>query len=130
MQTIKATYRTIDVEVLLHHNTILFGYSGTGKTFLFKALAEYFIENDINYIYIDYQGAYLALDTIKSIVCDRDFILMDNADLYMTAELYDYLKSLNNYKVISLKDTMPLNLENTHIMRVNYKDNSLKTIEI
>ena len=130
MQTIKATYSGLDVNVTIHHNTLLFGDSGLGKTFLLTILSDYFLENDISYAHFDYNDIYFTLDEIKSIASNRDFVLMDSADLYMTPELFSYLKSLNNYKVISLKNIKDLDLTNVDMTLVKFKENSLRTFVI
>lgn len=77
--------------------SVLDGISGGGKTFLIKSIYEYCLSVGIAVLYISYENA-LETDLIKSACCNK--ILFDNADLYMTDELFRYLKSLNGTIVI------------------------------
>ena len=61
-------------------------------------------------------------------VCEK-LILLDNADLYMTKKLFNYLKSSDKQVIMSIKHTEKLgSFENCGFYTINYENNNLKTV--
>lgn len=86
-------YSGIVFDVDIQDRISLFtGYSGTGKTFAFGAIQEYFVSNNIRTIYFDDR----QMD-------NKEVILLDNADLYLTQNLLDYLIDSNKILLCSTK---------------------------
>ena len=72
---------------------ILLDDSGTGKTFMFQMLASYCVINKIPYEKFDYSSENKDLEWFKYTMRNANIVIMDNADLYMTPDLFSYLKS-------------------------------------
>ena len=127
MNHIQMNFNDLNINIKLNKNiTILKDYSGTGKTFLFKILMSYFQENNISFVKFDYTSLNLTVDDIKQQIMNKDFILMDCADLYMTRELWGIIKSSESYFIISLKGLDNIIIDNNlDICIVNYFEDSL-----
>lgn len=102
--------------------------SGTGKTFLFKVLCSYCRDNDMKYAYIDYN----MIDTgdeglILSHCKNKDVIILDNADLYLTPELWNAIRNLNKLIILSKKSTFGLNMKGVHSYTIDYNGSELNT---
>ena len=82
---------------------ILEGYSGTGKTFLMKGIVYYCKSNKISYSYIDYKDIDRGSDIIKASCRNKDIVMLDNADLYISNELLEEIKKTAKIIIISLK---------------------------
>ena len=107
---------------------LLKGASGTGKTFLLNALASYCTDNKIKYAFINYK--FLATRGESSIFApclNEELILLDNADLYLTPELFDEIRSLDATIIMSMKTTFGLNMDDVHVYSVDYDGSSLAT---
>lgn len=102
--------------------------SGTGKTFLFKTMNEYCKLHDISCLYCDYRFADFSEQKILSLCEDYEMILLDNADLYLTAHLFTSLQELNKFMIISIKSTIGLNMHQVGTYAVKYDEQSLTTI--
>ncbi len=90
-------YSGIVFDVDIQDRISLFtGYSGTGKTFAFGAIQEYFVSNNIRTIYFDDRQMDYTADQLISLCDNKEVILLDNADLYLTQNL----GSLRNVGVV------------------------------
>lgn len=126
MKNIQMNYSGLLIDVnLMNRLTILLGDSGSGKTFLFSALTSYFILNGINYGFLDYNiSKDNALDIVK-LYKDAEFILLDNADLYMTKELWQYISNAKSYFIIELKGWSNIIVKDMAICNVKYTSTML-----
>lgn len=85
---------------------ILLGDSGEGKSLLMKLLAGYFREHGIPFDTVDWNTSEEALwdrlngNTLKS---QSSYLLYDNGDLTLTAEVRAKLKELPCITIISMK---------------------------
>lgn len=103
--------------------------SGTGKTFLFYMLESYLVAKGIAYKKFDYNSENEDLEWFRQGMKKADMLLLDNADLYMTRELFEYLKSSGKQVIISIKHTEKLgSFENCGFYTVVYDGKSLKTV--
>ena len=106
--------------------SVLDGITGEGKTFLIKSIYEYCLSVGIDVLYISYENS-LETDLIKSACCNKKIILFDNADLYMTDELFRYLKSLNDTIVIvAMKHSFLFDSFDCKSYRVEYNGKDLR----
>lgn len=107
---------------------VIKGASGTGKTFLFSMISAYFTSNKISYAFIDYK--FLASgdeELIFSHCVNKELILLDNADLYLTSELFDKIRNLDATIILSKKSTFGLNMDDAHLYTIDYTNSSLVT---
>lgn len=110
---------------------ILLDESGTGKTFMFQMLESYCVINKIAYEKFDYGSENKDLEWFIQSMKKASIVILDNSDLYMTSELFDYLKSSNKQVIISIKHTEKLNsYENCGFYTVLYDGKTLKTVRI
>ena len=108
---------------------ILWSDSGTGKTFMFHMLESYFVTKGITYRKFDYNVEGQDIEWIKQGIEKADIILLDNADLYMTRELFEYLKSSGKQAMISIKHTEKLgSFENCGFYTVEYDGETMRTV--
>lgn len=108
---------------------ILLDDSGTGKTFMLEMLESYFVANGIAYKKFDYSSENEDTKWFIQGMQKANIVLLDNADLYMTKELFNYLKSSNKQVIMSVKHTEKLgSFENCGFYTVNYDNNNLKTV--
>ena len=99
--------------------------SGTGKTFLFSLLSAYMRVNSLEFGYFNYQSR--TIDIINSIKSNNyDYIILDNADLYMSDDLVDLLQSSNMVVIMSLKFPFNFKLKGLVTYNVCYNSNILK----
>lgn len=108
---------------------ILLDDSGTGKTFMFEMLESYFVAKGIAYKKFDYNSENEDTDWFIQGMRKANIVLLDNADLYMTKELFNYLKSSDKQVIMSIKHTEKLGFfENCGFYTINYENNNLKTV--
>lgn len=87
--------------------SLFMGNSGTGKTLLFNTIMSHCHINKIPYSYFNSS----TLDTYsKSSMIEncknKEIILMDNADLYLTKDMLDKIKSLGAKYILISKKSM------------------------
>lgn len=110
---------------------VIKGASGTGKTFLFNILMSYCVNNKISYAYIDYNFLASGDESLIFSHClNKDLIMLDNADLYLTFELFNKIRSLDATIILSKKSTFGLNMEDAHLYNIEYINSSLITRRI
>ncbi len=120
-------YSGIIFDVNIQDKINLFtGYSGTGKTFAFGAIQEYLKSNNVSTIYFDYRQVDYTTEQLISLCKNREVVILDNADLYTTQELLDYLINSNKIIMFSIKNrykyrfkafgTYDINYENTRLV--------------
>jgi hypothetical protein len=86
--------------------------SGTGKTFLFSNLRNYCINNNVDFVLVDYNYSNKSEDEIIN-VCRNcsEIIILDNADLYLTPKIIDNIKA--KLVIASLKSSIGLRTDET-----------------
>jgi hypothetical protein len=86
--------------------------SGTGKTFLFSNLRNYCINNNVDFVLVDYNYSNKSEDEIIN-VCRNcsEIIILDNADLYLTPKIINNLKA--KLVIASLKSSIGLRTDET-----------------
>lgn len=117
---------TFDVQVDDNVN-ILTGYSGTGKTFMFKAITEYLKANGMKCIYFNNTAMNFSEMAIKDACKGKELIIFDNADLYLTQEILDYARNICTV-IISMKLAFNLKIKPYSIYKISYTDNKLVLI--
>ena len=127
MKNIQMNYSNLNVEVNLQNKvTLLWDNSGTGKTFLFSILVSYFQENNIPFSLFDYKSSERDILSILKQKTPKDYLLFDNADLFMTNEIWDEIKSNSAYSIISIKSFEDYSLEGVGICIVDFNESTLK----
>lgn len=108
---------------------LFMGNSGTGKTFAFNTIYKYLVSNNVDVIYFSHKQSDYTVEHIMSLCNDNKIIIMDDADLYMTKKLFNYLKSNCGQVLISIKDIEKLTTyEKCGFYGVVYEGNILKTV--
>lgn len=104
------------------------GNSGTGKTFLFRVISDYCVNNRIPCAYVDYKIISNSdKDFILNYCKNKDIIILDNADLYLDNILLKMLKSLRGTIVLSKKSSYGLDSIDMNLYTVSYDGKDLKT---
>lgn len=105
---------------------LLYGLSGSGKSFMLNILYEGMINEGIKIAFLDYKLESVDVDKIINLVKGVDLIIADNADLYMTKDLWDAinLEKVCTYMALRGVDD-EYSLDKTDFYRVNYSENSL-----
>ena len=84
-----------------HKINILKGYSGSGKTFLLRALRYCFDKYGISYAYTDYAHRDTNLE-------GKDVLLFDNGDLYFDKDMLAKVSALDAMSIIVMHSTVDL----------------------
>ena len=121
---LKFNFSGIDIDANFKNNFgILVRDSGTGKTLLMKAAELYCLKNDIAYQYMDSNTRTYTQEQILNILSDKEVVLLDNADLYLTNDILNTLRSdTNRFILICIKDTSKLNIRYASEYFVHYRD--------
>ncbi|MBE5869898.1 MAG: hypothetical protein E7294_01360 [Lachnospiraceae bacterium] len=107
---------------------VIFGYSGTGKTFLFDRINDYYANSkELNVTLINYQFCDKKEDLIVEFCEKSDLILLDNADLYLTESLIDKLRAECKCIVISMKNTVFFSHNEITVLSVEYDNHLIRT---
>jgi hypothetical protein len=127
-QEISGTIFSIDFKDKIN---MIKGDSGTGKTYLFNVIYGYCSVNNIPCAYIDYKMvASNNEDLIFEHCKNKKLILLDNADLYLTSDLFNKLKNLDSTLIISKKTSFGLNMNDVHLYKVSYENRIISTRRI
>jgi len=127
MKRIQMNYSDLIVDIELNNNIVLLrDYSGTGKTFLYTILISYFQENNIPFSFFDYKNSEISFDVMRSQLSNKEYVLMDCADLYMTEKLWNWLKKIDAYCIISMKGLGDYNLNGVDICTVKFTNDNLR----
>jgi chromosomal replication initiation ATPase DnaA len=113
-----------------HFNTginVIYGYSGIGKTYLFKILNDYYMNNDkLNVAYVDFNYSNKSEESIIEYCKNADIVILDNADLYITKSLISKLRKICNCIVISMKNNIFFDDNDITQFQVKYENNMIK----
>ena len=129
MLQFKKPINGVDFDVSFTDKVNVFrGSSGTGKTFLFNVISAYCAKNNISHAYIDYKTVLTDdIDLILSHCKGKDIVILDNADLYLTPDLFQSIRDLGCTIILSKKTTFGLNMRDAHLYTVDYNGNTLST---
>ena len=120
-------YGSIDVKVDLKDKICVFyDMSGTGKTFLFTMLKSYFLDAGISFISVDYTS-YKILNGYD-FSDDTKVIILDNADLYMTGDMFSKLEKSNKLVIMSIKSIKGLNQRYMGFYNVIYTKDKMQVM--
>lgn len=120
---ININYQGINVDVQFNHIwNMLSGYSGTGKTFLMQAIKLFCMKHEISCVYCDYNFLDKEIDQVKSFCKNAEVVLLDNADLYLTNELFLWLKGSGKFLIVCMKDTSKIDMEDVAEYIVSYEN--------
>ena len=120
-------YGSIDVKVDLKDKICVFyDMSGTGKTFLFTMLKSYFLDTGISFISVDYTN-YKILNGCD-FSDDTEVIILDNADLYMTGDMFSKLEKSNKSVIMSIKSIKGLNQRYMGFYNVIYTKDKMRVM--
>lgn len=120
-------YSSLDVSVdFVDKICVFYDMSGTGKTFLFTMLKEYFLNKKIPFIGINYSN-YRILDNYDFSSNIKVFIL-DNADLYMNEDMFSKLEKSNKLVIMSIKNIKGLNQRYMGFYNVIYTEEKMRVM--
>lgn len=126
---VKINYQGVNVAAQFNNKwNMLSGYSGTGKTFLMQAIKLFCMNDEIRCVYCDYNFLDKELNQVKDFCKNAEIALLDNADLYITYELFEWFKQTGKLLIICMKDTSKIDMEDVYEYLVNYENMSI-TIE-
>lgn len=109
---------------------VIYCYSGTGKTFLFTKLNDYYANNNMHRVsLINYNFYNKSVDAVIDFCKGSDLILLDNADLYISHDLINRLKSICNCIVVSMKNTLFFDKYEVSELSVEYNNHYIRTIQ-
>jgi len=94
--------------------------SGTGKTFMMELIWSYCLDNGISCTHVDYKH--------RDVPLSGEILLFDKADLYLTPEMFEKLKTLDAISIISIKDKLGLDYRDCGLYRLVTSYNSDGTI--
>lgn len=131
MLNIKQNFNGIDVEAFLKEGiNLLSGDSGSGKTLFMQAVELYCLENNISYTLLNYRQHDKSTKQLEVLCGNSEIILIDNADLFVSAELIKILKKTSKYILLSLHDTTKIDERNIAEFIVHYNNLKLRLEEI
>ena len=100
---------------------IIFDDSGTGKSFFFETLKDYCKLKNIDYSFFNYQTSNTKNKLIN--VKDDELVIMDNADLYLTRDILNELKTGKCIIILSIKNFHNIGLRDSTLYTVDYTEN-------
>ena len=126
MLHLNEVFNKIHFDVLFIDKINLFsGLSGEGKTFLFMVLDEYLLESGVSYSHFDSRYTNYSEDQLISLCVNKDVVIFDNADLYLTQRILDYVFKNVDIFIISIKFYCRLRFDLFNFYAINYSGNSL-----
>ena len=109
---------------------VIYGYSGTGKSFMFSRINDYYANStEYKVSLIDYHYYNKAESIIIDFCRGSDLVLLDNADLYITHSLIDMLLKECKCIVISMKNTLFFDKNEANELSVEYINHHIRTIQ-
>ena len=122
--------RGVQFDISIPEGVFLFGGdSSTGKSYLLSFLSEEY-EDISSYVnYVDVKGnKYDSTNRIKSKIDSTQIALLDNADLYMTQDLYDYVKLHSKIVLIAARDMFLADYSGAHFADVDYDGKKMEVV--
>lgn len=128
---IQTKYNNIEIDVSIPHGVSVFsGDSGNGKSYLFRILKSYCQDNYDSFLYLNYDFKDITFEKFKVLSKDIKLFLLDNADLYMTSEIWNYLLSLDCYCMIVLRHLSEYSTSSINYNLISYSNNKLKVRQL
>lgn len=111
----------------------LTGDSGIGKSYLLRVLNELLrgkaVVRYVNYIVSEnYRDIEEATEVIESVIKTCDVGLFDNADLYMSRRLHEYIESHCKVAILSMHDLLYADVVGRHFLTVDFDGKTLKVV--
>lgn len=119
---------TLDVDLNEKDRFCLFtSPSGAGKSFLFSMLDKYIKDKEFAVIFINGTLIRNANLDIKGVCLQDnvDYVILDDADLYLTQDIVDALSLTDKTVLISIHDLMHLHFDKFGIYKIKYENTSL-----
>lgn len=104
--------------------SVLYGMSGSGKTYLLSSLYRESLRRGIKAVYKNYIIADNPDSLIES-ATKCDFMLLDNADLYMSMKLYNRLNAMGIPIVMSLHNLLKVNSRYCPVYKVHFDSSDI-----
>ena len=92
---------------------VLWGESGSGKTFLFSKIKSYLQDAEVTYVEIPHNASSSTVLGILSTLQEGAVVVYDSGDLSFDAEICKCIDSLDIICIISLKTLKTLNIQIT-----------------
>ena len=108
---------------------LLYGMSGSGKTFLFEIIQHYCKEKGIKNALFDFKTENTE-DNMVAFCKDAGIVLLDNADLYISKELLARFMKECPCILISLKDYSKIGIKDVGMYSVDYTDKKMEVKRI
>lgn len=126
MLQLDEVFNGIHFDVCLEDRVNLFsGVSGEGKTFLFKTLKAHLKINGVSCIYFNNTATDFSEMAIKEACNNKEVIIFDNADLYLTQDILDYVTNISDTVIISMQLYCRLKFKSYRFYAVEYSGNNL-----
>lgn len=128
---INETVNNVNVVVNLNKRVnILYDLSGTGKTFLMSLISSYCTMHGLRYGRIAAEQGWYDIDVIIALSKTCDYLMLDNADLYLTNDILREIKSNGaEHIIISMKHIEYIDEDDdTSLCKVHY-DGKTITVE-
>jgi hypothetical protein len=78
----------------------------------------------MSYAHIDYNVIENNISDIAALCINKDFVILDNADLYLTDDIITSIQKTAKYILISIKEPYGI-FGDEHICDIEYSDNNL-----
>lgn len=128
MLQLNEVFSGVHFDVLFEDKVNLFsGVSGEGKTFMFKMIKTYLKVKGVFCFYICSEMLDLPLEIMKSACRGKSVIIFDNADLYLTQDLFDSVVKTADTIIISMKSPYKLVMSDVGFYSLNYEADNLCT---
>lgn len=134
MVNVGVRYGAVEVKVHFKNKVnFLNSTSGTGKSFLFTILGEYYSDKGVSFVLVNAgsipKNNIELEEKILGIVKDSQIICLDNADLYLTNNLYNNIlrSCADSTLLISMHRTVRLHSEEKDVgfYTIIYEDDKL-----
>ncbi len=134
MKRIDIEKRIGDLNISIHLDSrvcVFSGNSGSGKTYSIKIIKGYARTCGIKCIEINCGiGTDISAEDIISICKNKEIILLDNADLYLTSEILKSISKEDNLIVVCIQNTFcTMGIKGRALYDIEFDSNSLKTIK-
>lgn len=105
---------------------ILTGYSGSGKSFLLSLIERKYADSSLSVAIFDYNPA--TENNVEEYIrraSHNNLVLLNNADLYMTSELFEILAKGECTVIAELKHAVAGSVENSGLYIVNFENDTI-----
>jgi ABC-type dipeptide/oligopeptide/nickel transport system ATPase component len=107
------------------------GCSGSGKSYMCKALNSYFKYNNVSSACINYKLVDFNVESFVYKLCsNKEIVFIDDAELYLTPDMFQKLRDTNDIIVLCISSTWGLNMKEAHLYKVDFDGKLLKTVRL